>query len=639
MESLPTLYQQFIHKSRYARWLDKEGRRENWEETVNRYLDFFESTLETKTSEAEFSKIRPLLFKQIIELHVMPSMRALMTAGPALKRDAMAGFNCAYVAIDHPRAFDESMYVLMCGTGIGYSVERQNISKLPEVAEELHKTETTITVHDSKIGWAKALREMISLLYAGQIPSWDVSKVRVAGSRLKTFGGRASGPEPLVCLFEFVINLFKNAVGRKLTSIECHDLMCMIADVVVVGGVRRSAMICLSNLSDDRMRNAKSGRWYETHQYRQLANNSAVYNERPDMQIFLEEWKSLYESHAGERGIFNRQGAKKIVEALGKRDSNYEFGCNPCSEIILRSMGVCNLSEVIIRHGDSLAIIKKKVRIATILGTLQATQTNFRYVRKGWVKNAEEERLLGVSLTGLMDHEILSKVSDESRMWLQTLRKYAVKVNEEWSKILNITPATAVTAVKPSGTVSQLVNCSSGLHARYSAQYIRTVRGDIKDPLSSFMTQQGIPSEEAIGKPETVVFSFPIKSPENAVVEGQRTALEQLEYWKMLQEDWCEHKPSCTVYYKEDEFLGVGDWIYKNFDSISGISFLPYDDHIYAQAPYQPCDVETYEAAVAAQPKTVDWADLISFENEDNTAGTQTYACSGDVCEVVDFTQ
>ena len=636
MTQLPTLYQQFIHKSRYARWLEKEGRREEWDETVTRYLDYFAGTI-PKAARDEWDKVRPDLFRSITGLSVMPSMRALMTAGPALKRDSMAGFNCAYVAIDHPRAFDESMYVLMCGTGIGYSVERQSINKLPEVSEELHATDTTITVHDSKIGWAKALRELLSLLYAGQVPSWDVSKVRPAGSRLKTFGGRASGPAPLVRLFEFAVSLFRNAAGRRLTSIECHDLMCMIADTVVVGGVRRSAMICLSNLSDDRMRNAKSGRWYETHPHRQLANNSAVYNERPDMQIFLEEWKSLYESHAGERGIFNRQGARRVVEALGKRDPDYEFGCNPCSEIILRSMGVCNLSEAVIRRGDSLATLKKKVRVAAILGTLQATQTSFRYVRKGWIKNAEEERLLGVSLTGLMDHEVLSSVSDESREWLRALRKVAVRVNAEWSKILGITPATAVTCVKPSGTVSQLVDCSSGLHARYSAQYIRTVRADAKDPLSSFMVAQGIPYELAVGKPEVLVFSFPIRSPDHAVTEGSRSALEQLEYWKMLQEEYCEHKPSCTVYYREDEFLGVGDWIYKNFDSISGISFLPYDNHVYQQAPYQPMDLSPWEAFDAAQPKSIDWSQLAAIEVEDSTSGSQSYACSGGVCEVVDI--
>lgn len=636
---LPTLYQQIIHKSRYARWLDKEGRRETWPETVHRYISYFESEVaNSPEGAAAFAKVKQELQDSILTLKVMPSMRALMTAGPALKRDAMAGYNCSYLAIDNARAFDEVMYVLMCGTGVGYSVERQCISKLPEIAEEFYATDTTITVHDSKIGWAKALRELISLLYAGQIPTWDTSRVRPSGARLKTFGGRASGPAPLIALFEFAVRLFKDAAGRKLTSIECHDLLCMIADTVVVGGVRRSAMICLSNLSDDRMRNAKTGRWYETNPHRQLANNSAVYEERPDMQIFLEEWKSLYESHAGERGIFNRQGVKKIVEALGRRETGYSFGTNPCSEIILRPMGLCNLSEAVVRTGDTLSDLKAKVRVAAILGTLQATQTNFRYVRKAWTRNAEEERLLGVSLTGLMDHEELSQVSETAKLWLSELREEVLAVNREWSAYLGIAQAAATTAVKPSGSVSQLVDCASGLHARYSKQYIRRIRGDAKDPLSSFLINSGVPCEPAVGKPEVQVFSFPIKSPDTSVTEGNRSALAQLEYWRMLQEHWCEHKPSCTVYYKEEEFLGVGDWIYKNFDRISGIAFLPYSDHVYQQAPYEPVELDHYHTLNQEIPKQLDWTEFATYENTDNTSGSQTYACSAGVCEVVDIT-
>lgn len=638
MTTLPTLYQQFIHLSRYARWRESDSRRETWDETVARYFDFFEGYLTDNASALkEFKKERQVLESSVLGLEVMPSMRALMTAGPALQRDNVAGFNCSYVAVDHVRAFDETMYILMCGTGIGFSVERQFIAKLPEVSEALHTTDTTITVHDSKIGWAKALKELISLLYAGQVPSWDMARLRPAGARLKTFGGRASGPEPLDRLFKYVVGVFKSSEGRKLTSIECHDIMCMIADVVVVGGVRRSAMISLSNLSDDRMRNAKSGRWYELTPHRQLANNSAVYNGRPDMQIFLDEWRSLFESHSGERGIFNRQAAQQVVASLGKRDPNHEFGCNPCSEIILRSLSMCNLSEAVIRRGDTLEVLMEKVRVASILGTLQSCLTNFRYLRKGWQKNVEEERLLGVSLTGLMDHETLSSTSPKSRKWLKILKQVVIDTNGEWALILGINPATATTCIKPSGTVSQLVDCSSGLHARYSEQYIRTVRADVKDPMTEFMSSSGIPCESAIGKPEQVVFSFPVKSPKNSIVEGSRTAIEQLEYWKMLQDEWCEHKPSCTVYYKEEEFLGVGDWIYKNFDSISGISFLPYDDHVYDQAPYQPITIKEYKKEISNMPKFIDWDAFSKFEDTDNTSGSQTYACSGSVCEVVDI--
>jgi ribonucleoside-triphosphate reductase len=639
MKELPTVYQQFIHTSRYARWLDDSGRRETWEETVDRYLTFFSGHLQDNPAVSQYQDAIPSLRKSILGLDVMPSMRALMTAGKALERDAMSGYNCSFVAVDHQRVFDEVMYVLMCGTGVGYSVERQFISKLPEIAEEFHPSKTCIKVHDSKIGWAAAFKEMISLLYSGNIPSWDVSLVRPSGARLKTFGGRASGPEPLERLFKFSINMFKNAAGRRLTSLECHDLLCVIADVVVVGGVRRSAMLSLSNLSDDRMRIAKSGRWYEIAPYRQLANNSAVYNERPDMQIFLDEWKSLYESHSGERGIFNRAGIQNMIKAGGKRDPNHEFGCNPCSEIILRSMETCNLSEVIIRPEDTIKTLKKKVELATILGTLQATITDFRYLRKKWKDNAEEERLLGVSLTGLMDHPVLCSVNDEAKKWLEVLKETAVSVNKTWAQLLGIPQSAAVTCVKPSGTVSQLVDCSSGLHARYSKYYIRTVRADRKDPLTQFMIEKGIPCEEAIGKPETMVFSFPTKSPDSAVCEGSRSAIEQLEYWKMLQDHWCEHKPSCTVYYKPEEFLGVGDWVYKNFNSISGISFLPYEDHVYQQAPYQPITEEKYEELLKAIPTEIDWTTLTDYETEDNTAGSQTFACAGGVCEVVDITK
>ncbi|GIV03843.1 MAG: hypothetical protein KatS3mg015_2673 [Fimbriimonadales bacterium] len=543
--------------------------------------------------------------------------------------------NCSYVAIDHVRAFDEILYILMCGTGVGFSVERQFINQLPEVAEQFHPSTTVITVKDSKIGWASAFRELISLLYAGQIPQWDVSKVRPAGARLKTFGGRASGPKPLVDLFKFSVNLFKKAAGRKLTSVECHDLVCKIADIVVVGGVRRSALISLSNLSDDRMRVAKSGKWWENEPQRALANNSAAYTERPDMEIFLKEWQSLIESKSGERGIFNRAAAKKKAAEFGRRDPNHEFGTNPCGEIILRSAGLCNLTEVVIRAGDTLEDLMDKVEVATIMGTFQATLSNFRYVRSVWKKNQEEERLLGVSMTGIMDHEVLSKPSDEAARWLTQLREHAVKVNAEWAKKLGINASAAITTVKPSGTVSQLVDSASGIHPRYSKYYVRRIRADKKDPLAQFMRAEGFPVEDCVMKPDTTdVFSFPVRGPEHAVFRDDMSAIQQLEHYLMFRRFWCEHNPSITVYVRDHEWLAVGDWVYNHFDDIGGVSFLPHTDHVYQQAPYTECSAEEYEALVAKMP-TVAWSKLQEFEKEDSTTSTKELACTAGACEIV----
>ena len=620
-------YQQYIHKSRYARYLPEEQRRETWEETVNRYLNYWCDRVELN----EFDQSE--IFHAIYELDVMPSMRALMTAGEALDRDNVAGFNCSYLPIDHPKAFDEMMYVLMCGTGVGFSVERQYVSKLPEVAEEFHETDTVIHVADSKIGWAKAYRELISLLYSGQLPKWDVSRVRPAGSTLKTFGGRASGPEPLVDLFNFTIEVFREAHGRRLSSIECHDICCKIAQIVVVGGVRRSALISLSNLTDDRLRRCKSGEWYIDNPQRGLANNSACYTEKPDFEAFLNEWTSLYESKSGERGVFSRIASQKQAAKNERRDATFDFGTNPCSEIILRPYQFCNLSEVVVRSSDSLSDLKRKVRVATILGTLQATLTDFRYLRKIWKNNTEEEALLGVSLTGIMDHPTMSGRRDKGvlKTWLTELREEAIETNRRWASVLGIKVSTAITAVKPSGTVSQLVDSASGIHPRYSEQYIRTVRADSRDPLCAVLEAAGVPVEDDLMSPSTKVFSFPIKSPDGAVTASEMGAMEQLELWEIYQDFWCEHKPSMTCYYRDNEFLEVGQWLYNKFDKVSGISFLPYSEHTYKQAPYQPIDLETYEKLKEDFPAEINW-DI--SEDSDMTEGSQQLACTGNNCEL-----
>ena len=622
-------YQQFIHKSRYARWLDDEKRRETWEETVQRYIDFWKERDQLNDADAE------VLYNAIHALDVMPSMRCMMTAGEALKRDNVAGFNCSYLHIDHPRAFDELMYVLMCGTGVGFSVERNFINQLPAIAETMHDTDTTIVVADSKMGWASAFRELISLLYAGKIPKWDMRKVRPAGARLKTFGGRASGPEPLDDLFHFTVGVFRKAAGRKLTSIECHDVVCKVADIVVVGGVRRSALISLSNLSDGRMAKAKSGQWWESNSQRRLANNSVAYTEKPDFEAFLREMQVIYESKSGERGIFSRVAAQKVSARHGRRDVEHDFGTNPCSEIILRSNQFCNLSEVVVRPNDTLDDLRRKVKIATIIGTLQSTLTDFRYLRVRWERNTEEEALLGVSLTGIMDHYLLGKNSPDLEKWLTEMKNVAIQTNKEWSEKLGINQSTAITCVKPSGTVSQLVNSASGIHPRFSKYYIRRVRGDKKDPLSVFMSDAGVPVESDVMSPTTTdVFSFPVKAPATSVTVRQTGAMEQLELWKAYQDYWCEHKPSITIYYTDDEYLDVAQWIWKNFDTCSGISLLPYSDHVYQQAPYEEINEEKYKELLEAMPQEINWEDLAKIEVEDNTIGSQELACVGNQCEI-----
>ena len=562
-------------------------------------------------------------------------MRCMMTAGKALDKDNVAGFNCSYLHIDSPRSFDELMYVLMCGTGVGFSVERNFINKLPEIAESFHQTDSLIVVSDSKIGWASAFRELIAMLYAGKIPQWDVSRVRGSGERLKTFGGRASGPEPLVDLFNFCVEIFQKAKGRKLTSIECHDVCCKIADIVVVGGVRRSALISLSNLSDQRMSKAKSGDWWRNEGHRRLANNSVAYTEKPDFESFLSEMQTMYESKAGERGIFSRVAAQKIAGRNGRRDADHEFGTNPCSEIILRSNQFCNLSEVVVRADDTLATLKKKVETAAIIGTLQATLTDFRYLRNLWKRNTEEEALLGLSLTGIMDHPVIGVSSDKTAQWLEELKLVAIKTNKKWAEKLGINQSVAITCVKPSGTVSQLVDSASGIHPRFSKHYIRRVRSDAKDPLAQFMSTAGFPVEQDTMSPASLVYSFPVKSPRTSTTVKQVGAMQQLALWKTYQNSWCEHKPSITVYYTDDEFLQVAQWIWDNFDICSGISLLPVSDHVYQQAPYEDISAEKYKELVAEMPKDVDWSDLEQYEMEDNTTGSQELACVGGACEIV----
>ena len=628
-----TPYSTFIAKSRYSRYLNDKNRREHWNETVSRYFTFMFEHLEDKYNYKPTEALRTELTNAVQNLEVMPSMRAIMTAGKALDRDNTAGYNCSYLPIDDPKAFDEAMYILLCGTGVGFSVEHKYVDQLPEVPDQLFDSQTTISVADSKEGWAKALRQLVALLYSGEVAKYDLNRIRPAGARLKTFGGRASGPGPLDELFKFTIAKFRGAVGRKLTSIECHDILCKIGEVVVVGGVRRSAMISLSDLEDDRMRSCKSGNWWEQNAHRALANNSATYNSKPDIGQFLQEWTSLYNSHSGERGIFSREASQSQAAKNGRRDSSFDFGTNPCSEIILRPYQFCNLTEVVVRAEDTVETLANKIRIATIMGTFQSTMTNFPYLRKVWQKNTEEERLLGVSLTGILDNKWMGEVSDSTAKALEQLRKVAVDTNADLATQLGIPQSAAITCVKPSGTVSQLVDSASGIHARHSQYYIRRVRGDKKDPLSAFLSTAGVPAEDCVMRPDsTVVFSFPMKAPEGARLRDDLTAIEHLDVWMMYQRHWCEHKPSVTISVKEDEWMDVGAWVFRNFDEISGVSFLPWAGGTYRQAPYEECTKEQYEEMLSKMPKEIKWDDLV--EVDDNVEGAQTLACVAGHCEI-----
>lgn len=630
-----TVLQQYIHSSRYARWLPEKGRRETWDETVDRYVDFFDEYLKNNTK-SSIKDVKDDIRHAIFNMEVMPSMRAMMTAGPALERENVAGYNCSFVAVDSPRAFDEALYILMNGTGVGFSVETQHVDKLPIVAEEFHKTDSTIVVADSKLGWAKALKELVAMLYAGQVPNIDTSNIRPAGSPLKVFGGRASGPEPLVETLDAFISTFAQAAGRRLTSLECHDLMCHVASCVVVGGVRRAALISLSDLTDERMRHAKTGQWYTTEQHRSFSNNSAVYKEKPDIGVFMAEWLSLYNSKSGERGIVNREALKRKASENERRDVEHDFGVNPCSEIILRPNGFCNLSEVVIRESDTIADLERKVELATIIGTMQSTLTKFKYLRADWRNNAEEERLLGVSLTGIMDNKLTNGTRSDLADILSILKDVAIETNKAWAKAFGIPQSTAITTVKPSGTVSVLVDSASGIHSRFSPYYIRTVRADKKDPASQFMIDRGVPVEDDIIAPDhNHVFSFPVAAPKNAVVTTDLSAIQQLERWLTYKQNWCEHNPSCTVTVKEHEWVQVGAWVYEHFDDLTGVSFLPHTDHIYKQAPFMEIDKEKYVELNSGMPKSLDWTELGQYEDRDQTVGSQTMACTSGSCEII----
>ena len=640
-QTIENPYENFIALSRYAKWVEAEGRRETWGETVDRYFNFMTNHLKINHNYIPNEKLVAELKEFVFERNVMPSMRSVMTSGAALERDNVAGYNCAFLPVDSPRSFDETMYVLMCGTGVGFSVEYKYINKLPSVPEKLEKSDTVIVVEDSKQGWAKAYRELLALLWTGHIPAIDVSKVRPAGARLKTMGGRSSGPQPLINLFDFTIAKFKNAAGRNLKPIECHDIMCKIGEVVVVGGVRRSAMISLSNINDIEMAQAKAGNWWENSPQRALSNNSVAYSRKPEMEQFIAEWKSLYDSKSGERGIYNVAAAQAQAAKFGRRDPEIHYGTNPCSEIILRPYQFCNLSEVVLRENDTKKDIQRKVELATILGTWQSTLTDFKYLRKIWKDNTEEERLLGVSLTGQFGHKFMSGKEDIVALeaFLMSMRDRAREVNKEEAGKIGIPESAAITCVKPSGTVSQLVGVSSGMHPWHSQYYIRTVRGSKGDPISTFLKEVGIPVEDDVMKPnDTYVFSFPVKAPEGAIVRNDLTAIDHLNIWLVYQRAWCEHKPSITVSVKEDEWMEVGAWVYKNFDEVSGISFLPHSDHTYKQAPYQEVSKEEYDDLVSKMPKNIRWEDLSFYETEDGTSPTATLACSSDGnCELVDI--
>lgn len=636
---LPTQYQQYIHLSKYSRWIPEENRRETWEETVSRFIRCVVDPHITGDGfrEQDGNELSMTIRQAILNLEVMPSMRAMMVAGPALERDHMAAYNCSFLAVDNPRAFDEALYILTCGTGLGFSCESQFVNKLPEIAETFHETDTTIVVADSRIGWASSFRELIQLLYGGKIPRIDVSKVRPKGERLKTFGGRASGPDPLVDLFQYTIACFRGAAGRKLSDIEVHGLMCKIGEIVVVGGVRRSALISISDLHSDRMRTAKSGQWWLDHPEFALANNSAAYDEKPTVGAFFKEWRSLYESKSGERGIYNRQGIRGKTERIGRRDDSLIVGTNPCGEIALRNAGLCNLTEIVVRSTDSLADLKRKARIATILGTIQSTYTDFRYVRSLWKRNAEEERLLGVSLTGIYDHPVLSGREGEATLiaWLSELRAYCEEVNSEFAGRLGINPSVAITTVKPSGTVSQLVDSASGIHPRHAAYYIRSVRQDNKDPLTQFMKDAGIPWEPCVLKPEsTSVFFFLVKSPDGATTRDQVDATSHLNLWRIYNEHWAEHQVSITCSVREEEWPRVGAWVFDHFNELSGVSFLPMDGGTYKQAPYQECSKEVYEEFLAKIPQDIPWEVLPHYEKEDTTTSSHELACVAGYCEI-----
>jgi len=629
------LYRQFISLSRYARWKDEELRRETWDETVHRFISFMRNHLKENTSYELEESLEDELYQAIYMHEVMPSMRLLMTAGEPVEIDNICAYNCSYLAINRPQAFDEVLYILMNGTGVGFSVEKEDVDKLPEIPADIEKVDRTIIVGDSKLGWAKAFRQLLESLWNGEEVSVDYSKIRPMGSRLKTFGGRASGPDPLKKLFGFTVDTFREAAGRHLKPIEVHDIVCKIGSCVEVGGVRRSALISLSDLNDADLRVAKTGEWWREKSFRSQANNSAVYEGKPSMGQFMEEWVSLYNSKSGERGIFNRDACRTVISRNGRREANHKFGTNPCSEIILRDMQFCNLTEVVIRESDCTDTLMRKVQLATILGTFQASLTNFRHINPNFEQNCREEALLGVSLTGIMDNHLTASADPEL---LTNLKATAISTNEKYADKLGINKSKAITCVKPSGTVSQLVDSASGIHPRHSEYYIRRVRGDLKDPMTQYMMANGFPHEQCSYQPENVVvFSFPQASPTSSIMRDQLSAIDHLKIWKRYQLYWCEHKPSITVSIKDHEWMEVGQFVWDNFELMSGISFLPYSEHTYEQAPYEEIDEDSYARMVTDLPCLDSWEGLKKWEVEDSTKGAQTAACVAGQCEIVDL--
>ncbi len=622
---------EFVYYRTYSRWVEAEDRRETWIETVDRYMSFMAENLKDKLSEKEYTEIRNF----ILEHKSVPSMRLLQFAGKAARTTNVCAYNCSFIAPTLLQDFGEIAYILMCGTGVGFSVEYQTVETLPQIKRQTGTMLTDYIIEDSKEGWADAIVYGMQTWYDGKDVRFDYSKIRPAGSRLKTMGGRASGPGPLRDLMDFMRNRILARQGRRLKTIDVHDVICKIGEVVVAGGVRRSALISLSDLDDQEMRNSKIGTFYYHSPQRSMANNSAIYNSKPTPEEFMEEWLALMKSGTGERGIFNRGSLRDQLPArrveLVDEGLNI-MGTNPCGEIILQSKQFCNLTEVIARPEDTEATLMEKIRVATILGTYQATLTNFPYLSKDWQQNCRTERLLGVSITGQWDCPAVR----ESAM-LQKLKTKAQEVNQEYAKRFGINPSTCITCVKPSGNTSQTTDSSSGLHPRYSPYYLRRVRISATDPLFHMLRDQKVPYYPEVGQTmenaTTFVVEFPIKSPDGAICRNDITALEQLEYWKNVKESYTEHNPSVTVYVGEQEWFEVGNWVYKNWDIVGGISFLPRSNHAYALAPYQEITKEEYEAARANFPQ-LDFSDLVLYEKSDETENKREIACAGGACEL-----
>lgn len=627
-----TPYQDFIFYRTYSRWNDDLGRRETWQETVDRYMSFMRKNVGDKLTFEEYQEIREAILKH----EVMPSMRLMWGAGGPTARCNVSAYNCSYLAIKELRDFAETLYLLCSGTGVGFSVEKAAVDQLPVVQPQKGVPSKYFVIDDSKEGWAEALHDCLHALFNGEDAIFDFSQIRPAGARLKTMGGRAAGPQPLMDLLEFTKEVVLARQGKKLRPIDVHDIMTKIGEIVVAGGVRRSAMISLSDLEDAEVQHAKDGRFWEHSAHRALANNSAVYKQKPTREEFLSEWDALRKSGSGERGIFNRGSLTEQVPARRLFEWNGVVpalaGTNPCGEIVLKDKQFCNLTEIVARAEDTEETLLKKARIATILGTYQSTLTDFKFLSSEWKRNCEDERLLGVSITGQWDSPA---VRDEQV--LTRMKHVAQDTNSEYAKRFGINPSTAITCVKPSGTVGQLVNASPGLHARYSEYYLKRVRISVTDPLFKMLRDLGVPSHPEVGQGEstanTFVLDFPIASPQGAVTADKLSAIAQLEHWLMMKRSWTEHNPSCTIYIKDGEWEQVRDWIYEHWDLVGGLSFLPYEDHVYELAPYTPISKEEYEKLASLFPK-IDFSVLTRYEKDDETTGAQELACVAGGCEL-----